>query len=425
MTTTTRNLTPFSVQTAQSVSPGDASDEELASQKSSENLSDTFARGGSAVAGVAVAATALDKIGPRADDDPCASVAVHVLAQDLAPDFVAILQRVLPGRVGTSGHGFKSPQEGYDTSSVWLRDFMPQTVTTATGDTRMVTSLSVNPVRSGFAGDTYIPVAPPVPNQRFFRTSVEQTRGEWRFVHDMKLIHENGNLVRLGAASKGLSVVTNKLLKDNAGPAPSRDLAAAGYRPRDEAEVRKEFCEAMLVPDSRLVILPTLPGEKTGHVDAFVLSIDGQAVVPEIPDEAIAILGMHHERHLGGAVKKALDEAAAELTKHGANVVRLPMMAPVDLTPADNEVGWNGVFFSPANSLVLQLKNKDAAASKHAFVPVHDVPKEYPADYRAMSQRYAEASRAFFQSRGYQTELVPANKLAHAYGLFRCLTRPE
>lgn len=93
------------------------------------------------------------------------------------------------------------------------------------------------------------------------------------------------------------------------------------------------------------------------------------------------------------------------------------------LTPSPT--GNQGVFHSPSNSLLADVRDPQDAAAPHrqAFVPTWE-PDGFPEAYRTLNTRYKAEWGAFFEREGWSPTRVDATRLGHAYGLFRCLTSP-
>jgi hypothetical protein len=226
------------------------------------------------------------------------------------------------------------------------------------------------------------------------------------------LIHEHGNLVSTG----DWVVVTDKLADDNAEPYQQHGhLASAGYRPRAREDVHRMLAEALRMDPGRVVSLPRMPGERTGHVDTYVLALGpNEVMIPEVRTHQLDGLGYGHERELGYQVRDFLNAQAVRLQALGLIVHRLPMLAPVNLVHEGG--GWKANFYTPANSLVIR-----AAGKRVVFVPTFRADG-YPDHYRATNAEYQGEWASFFRERGYEPVAVDATRLGQANGLLRCLT---
>jgi hypothetical protein len=217
--------------------------------------------------------------------------------------------------------------------------------------------------------------------------------------------------------------MTDKVFADNAEEHGEPHLRASGYRARSEDEVRRLLTESMRIDPDALIVLPRPPGEKTGHVDSFVLAVDGDRVmVPQIRDEAFGLITYDHEHDLGRRVQRFLDDQAATIAAHATAerpliVDRLPMLPPVFLTEAATEARWHGVFYTPANSLLVDLLEDE----RFAFVPTFD-PQGFPDAYRSANLAYVDEWRRYFEDHDFTPVTVDATALGRAYGLVRCVT---
>lgn len=353
--------------------------------------------------------------GPIPDYAPLSGVVVHAALRDLCQPLVNTLRDTLGDHLQSEGIGYNGGRGGYtDLNLVWMRDYKPTYVHQADGTTKVVTFASEVPQRSFFTDATYIPVQPPAPDMMFYRIPGQSMGGQWLKTEKVPLLHEDGNLVPAGDHV----FVTDKLFADNATPHP--ELRAAGYQPRSEAEVRDMFCKALDIEPSKLVVMPRMPGEKTGHQDLYLMALGpNEVMLPQIPDEALNILDMGHEVQMGRTVQHFLDDQAARLQGMGFQVDRLPMMAPTFLTQDDRSpTGWFGHFDSPANALLLNYGDKHQ-------VELPTVKLDgFPDGYKAMSARYQQQWADFFKTRGYQPALIDGTDLSQGYGLFRCVTDP-
>ncbi len=330
------------------------------------------------------------------DYAPVAALVVHRLASDLAPAFVsAAMDQLGFGRVEQASVGYQGPREGFsrDPNLVWMQDYRPIFVQLPDGSRKAVKFQSPNPTRSQYDGSTSVPVQGP-PGQKFFRFP-GQERGQWLTTESVPLLHEPGNQVSAGRHI----IVTDKLLRDNASRSPS--------------EVVEVFARALERAPEDIVVLPTMPGERTGHADLFVMAVGpSRVMVPRIESQALAQLDYGHEKWLGGQVQDFLDRQAAALEARGLEVDRLPMLAPVYLTDGPN--GWQGAFYSPTNGQIL---------GGSVLLPTFSA-EGFPESYRQLNTSYQERWKSYFQELGFQPQLIDGTRVGRSYGLFRCLSFP-
>ncbi len=349
--------------------------------------------------------------GPVADYAPLQGVRSHALLRDLAPEFSAALVGLGSGHQ-TDTTGFDGSGYSRGTSLVWSRDYRPIHVRNPTGDLEVVAYLSRHEQRSGFTGSSYVPVAPPAPDSLFYR-ALEGTGGRWLPTRTLPIVLEHGNLVFTGRRA----ITTDRTLRQNAMAHPERHLRREGYAPRSDEETVAILAEGLYIAPEDVVVLPPMPGEKTEHIDLYVMALDaGRVLLPELRDDLLSMLTFGHEIELAGRVQRFLDEQAATLEREGLQVVRLPMVAPVYLVEADTPGGWFGSFYSPTNALIVDVRGE-----RIAYLPTFD-PEGFPEAYRALNESYQEEWARFFEGEGYMPMLVDSTDLGRAYGLFRCVT---
>jgi hypothetical protein len=334
-------------------------------------------------------------MGPVGDYAPMAAIVTHERLSSLAPALPLKLSELLGEHHVVVHHDWRtsspgeSAADGLDLSAVWMRDYQPIFVRDRDGRVRGLRYLSLNPHRSTFAW-------PDVG-----RTPSTQ----------LPIIHENGNLVVAGEHV----FVTEELLEDNAGAHGDRHLKKAGYRPRSREQLLALLAEAMLVAPERIVVLPRMPHEASGHVDLFLLALDdGAVMVPEIEERALAST-RGRERAVAADVKAFLDEQAAALAARGLEVVRLPMIAPA-FVPVPGEEAPRLVLFTPSNMLLVRLRERRVALLP-GFIGVAE-----EAALAGMIARYTRRWEQVLAERGWQTFVVDAAQLVGQLGLFRCVS---
>ncbi|HRE91694.1 MAG TPA: hypothetical protein PK095_21430 [Myxococcota bacterium] len=358
--------------------------------------------------------------GPRPDFDPALGVRSHILLRELAPDFVDSLREVLGRDSFELMVGNQGPSLGYSgrENLVWARDYLPLHLGRGANE-RVLAYLSVDPVRSAWTGASWVPAQAPSPDHQFYK-SASGSGGRWLETTTMPLLFEGGNLVSTGA----FVITTDRLITLNTTRSEGTDarhLRDAGWQLRDEAEVLELFTSYTRIPSERLIVIPSMPGEKTDHADLVVMALGPtEVMVPELRTDILDIITYGHEIELGQVVKDYLDEVADQLTERGLTVHRLPMLPPVFLEADTREpTGWNAVFYSPANALALDRGDDD----RHLWLPAF-TPTGFPDDYRAVADAYLAEQVAFFTSRDFEVHVVDATRLGRAYGLFRCVTSP-
>ncbi|MCA9560600.1 MAG: hypothetical protein H6704_15170 [Myxococcales bacterium] len=349
----------------------------------------------------------LDRPGPVPDYAPLAHVYTHARVDSLSAALPELLTALVGDVHAVEDYDPPPPpdeeDEESDRSLVWLRDYQPIYVRTHDGRLKVLRYLSENPNRAA-----YLPV-------ETTRALVEQHVGVRPIVETLPLLHENGNLVATGR----YIFVTERLLEDNAEPLDAPHLLDAGYRPRDPDEVLAVLAQAMERPVEDIVVLPRLPGELTGHVDLFLLPLDEQTViVPILRPEALGMATAGSEADLAHSVQQVFDSIAKRMTDLGLTVVRLPMVAPLYL-PAeyeDDADGWDYVFYSPANSLLVRT-----AERARVLVPEVDLT-DHSIALAALQRSYELEWGAAFAAHGWTPVPVDATRLGRYLGLLRCVS---
>jgi len=369
---------------------------------------------GSTPSAAALAALA---VGPIPDFAPLSGIVTHVLAGEVSRGMVERLRERLGSRLEARGIGYQGPRGGYGSSGgnmVWIRDYSPAYVRQADGTAKVLNFISTVKERNNYTGATYIPVRGPSPEHLMYRDpGVTVGGGQWLLTRTVPLDHELGNQISTGRHV----FVSDRLIEDNSQPG-TREMQRAGFRARTAEETTRELVAAYGIADDQLVVLPRMPGEATGHVDLYLMSLGPERMmVPEVRQEALDVLGSDQEKQLGGQVRTFLDERAEQIRALGYQVDRLPMMAPVNVTTLPSG-DLHGDFYSPANSILENLPQ-----GKAVLVPTFDAQGSSEA-YQQMNQRNVEEWRAYFQSAGWEPEMVDATQLGEGHGLFRCISHP-
>lgn len=365
--------------------------------------------------------------GPVPDFDAMSGIVVHENARRISQPLFTALNEAIGEREVVSGFGSAGRSSYTDPNLVWMRDYHPLYVRKADGLLKVVTYLSVNPQRMTFTGASYVPVPPPDASKKLYKIPGDPGPGRWLETAEMPILLEAGNVLSTGRHV----FLTEKVIEDNAKAwSGATHLARHGYKARSREEVVAELAKALEVPPENVVILPSIPGEKTKHVDLELLALGpNEVMVPEIRDEAIAAIGYGHEIALAGEAKAKLDAVAATVAEKGYTVTRLPMMPAVFLAPnippgvplaalGGRDPGWAGTYYSPANSLLVNVAGK-----KTAIFPTWN-PRGFPDGYRALDERYRGEWADAFRARGWEPKGVDATDLGRASGLFRCISFP-
>ncbi|MHB2021074.1 MAG: hypothetical protein ACYCW6_29410, partial [Candidatus Xenobia bacterium] len=283
--------------------------------------------------------------GPVPDYARLNGVVVHQLLSDLCPPLLNRLRDLLGPQLFEAGTGYGGPRSGFpDPNVVWVRDYHPAFVHARDGRMHVVKFESENPVRNRWDDSMYVPVQPPAPGMQFYPICGKQ----WLQTDRVPLRLENGNLVATGE----YALLTDRVMQQNGG--------------KSHDEVLNTLANGLQMDRDKLIVLPRLPGEATGHVDLYVMALGPREVMlPQIPDACFNVVTYPHEQATGHAVQRFLDEQAKALEARGLKVDRLPMMPPTFLHPSpDDPTGWLSHFDSPANSLLLDFGGK-----RHVLLP--------------------------------------------------------
>lgn len=382
---------------------------------------------------VGAAAAASVVPGPVPDFASMAGIVVHSVARDVAGPISSALVEALGDRLVISSLDYRSRGSYTDPNYVWARDYHPIYVRQADGSLKVVSYLSLHPVKSAHSTATYEyvptpsrygarpdPSTQPPAKDPLFRVPGDPGPVR-RLKHEtMPLLLEGGNVLSTGRHV----IVSEKVIADNAVERRDPHLVSKGYKARSREETIATLAASLSVKPEDVIVLPSLPGERTKHVDLFLLPLgENEIAVPEIRDEAIDAIGYGHEKDLGRDAQRHLNEAAAALAAKGYTVTRLPMMPAVNLAkPRPSYAGervpdeWLGSYYSPANTVLADVDGK-----KRAFVPTF-AANGFPDGYRELSSRYADEWTAALAARGWDASKVDATELGKANGLFRCIT---
>ncbi len=331
------------------------------------------------------------KVGPMPDFAPLGEVVAHRYIESRAPKLVPALRQQL-GRRFRLETWTPCPDGSCDDLKLsWMRDYTPTFVRRRDGDLAVRTWYSTRPVSDGYGPEV------------------------WRRPELVALPHEhvplvlvNGNLVTTGADV----FVSELLFEDNGVPRP--DLFPSAYRPRPPEVVVHMLAAALELPEERIHVLPSMPGEATQHIDLVVLPLGPKLLlVPEIELKGLAFLGdsVAHE------ARRYLDDRAAQLRALGFKVVRAPMLPPFNIGELRDGSPRN-IVFSPANSLLLNVGGK-----RSVLVPTLEMPGA-PAELVRLERSYERRWASLFRRHGWTPRFVDATGLAVRVGLLRCASWP-
>jgi hypothetical protein len=346
------------------------------------------------------------RVGPVADFGPHRVVMTHKRLDTMGTGLATELSRALGPRHVVSVDEPVRDEHDEAGTLLWMRDFTPIFVRTRDGGLRAVTYLHENGARMGFHAVESDWIWLPDDRRR--------SRGEWYRHDELPLLHENGNLVSTGR----YVFVAETLFDDNAEEYVDPSLVQHGFRRRDPSALYRILEHVLELPPERVVRLPALPGEGTGHVDAYVLALGPRSVaIPEIRDEAIAAGDDGLMRLWVTDVAEFLDEQADAVRERGLLVTRLPMVAPRLEESIHEGHDADILYFTPANSFLTT-----GPAHAYAFVPSFVHSELLSDEEREIELRYEAEWADVFDEHGYEARFADAGSLAEYLGVFRCVT---
>jgi len=336
------------------------------------------------------------RVGPIPDYAPVRAVYFHRQLAGLAPESALGLEVLLSGLYEVDDYD-PGEQEGdaiiEDTMLLWMRDYHPIYVRKPAGELQAIHYLAHNPNRAHYL----LRGAPRVDE-----------------VAHLPIIHENGNLIVAGQ----WVFVSERLLEDNQDGESEDHLIEGGYLPRGRSELIALLSDQLHVPRERVVMLPNMPHEATGHVDLYLMAInDYQVIVPKI------VMPLEHfseqplELQIAEDVRDFLDERAQQLARLGLDVIRLPQLPPLWLPALDEPEGnFDVVFYTPTNGLLI-----NRGPEQLVLLPHFDAESIRPA-LREMSLAYERYWREAFTAFGWPAYMVESTHLGRYLGLLHCVT---
>lgn len=326
-----------------------------------------------------------------------------------------------------------------------MRDYFPFVIKSGSADAggkaRFIPYLSINPARNKYSSSLGTHSTPGLlnPNLVAIDKEVIGTQLETVSMLPMPLIIEGGNLISTGDHL----ILTDHIFMQNS-PDYSNYLSKSGttytresleriYREngfysenslgekfeyRSPDRVKEVLSRYLEVDRSKMIFLPSLPGEGTHHIDLYILALGKKhLMIPEITEEGIQTLAFEAEKALARKAKDFLNTQASLLgSKYQYQVDRLPMTPPIWQSQDGGET--QAVFFSPANSLLANL----GWQRKRVILPHFEVPQDWGEPFRLYSAKVEQQWQIYFEANGWQSTFVTANKAAKSFGLIRCLT---
>ncbi len=334
--------------------------------------------------------------GPVPDYARLSAVMTHAQLDVMAPDLQNLLSDLLGDRFFIEEYdpGYELLGEHVeDAVLLWMRDYQLLYVVNAEGELEGWRYLSSEPNRVHYRSQV-LPLDD-VP------------------IHVLPLIHENGNLL---VAGRNI-LISNNIIEENASEIDNEELRTEGFRPRTANEVIELLARVLQRSPNEIWILPCMPGERTGHVDLYLLPIsDDMIVIPQIEPEGIALLETKSEIRLARADAAFLDRQAAFFEQRHYKVIRLPMLPGLIAPEPEQENACDALYYSPANSLLLHTSER-----KDIVMPTFD-PCGFGFELEALVKKYEQRWRDVMGELGWTVYLVDATDLGRYLGLFRCVT---
>ena len=368
------------------------------------------------------------RVGPIPDYAPVARVYTHQQLAALAPTSALTIAEKLEGLFEVEDY---NPSEAghtevfsEDTMLLWLRDYHPIYVRSKSGDLTAVHYLAYNPNRARYAIKQDLSERSPAQvtetttdqeKKLAQRLAIKPSRRSVDARRALPLIHENGNLIIAGP----WVFISERVLEDNKQLESEDHLIEGGYMPRGRNGVLSELAKALDISRERIVILPKLPHEATGHVDLYLMALnDHQVIIPKILYKVTTLSAEAQiEQQITRDVSVFLDERAAQLATLGLEVIRLPMLPPLYLPALDEPEGeFDVVFYSPTNGLLV-----NAGESQTVLLPHFNADRIRP-DMSNLSEKYERYWLKAFTALGWQPSFIETTTLGRYLGLIHCVT---
>lgn len=163
----------------------------------------------------------------------------------------------------------------------------------------------------------------------------------------------------------------------------------------------------------KTTIFPRMPYEGTGHIDMWAKFLnDNTVIVSELRNEVLALYSGSQKTKTAN-IQKYLNDRAADITKLGYKVVRIPLPGPVWSSSGD-------VFRSYTNSL---LVNGNALVPRYV-TPAYDDLATSRGTYLDESYRakYEAEVSSVYKDLGFPLTWIPSDDLIAVGGAVHCTT---
>lgn len=377
------------------------------------------------------------RAGPIPDYAPMRRILVHQQLADLAPELMLTLATEWPDSIQIEeydpGEQLEGEEFSRDTMLLWMRDYHPIYVRRQNGELNALHYLSLNPNRTLYIPSPFIqqnhsislnsnsnteevlliqPTSETVTVSKQVSSSVPSVEVDLDVF--VPLLHENGNLITAGP----WVFVSERLIEDNQVIETAQHLTGRDYAPRTREAILSLLSMVLDVRQDRIVILPTLPHEATGHVDLYLMAInDHQVIIPKIVLPLDLLQRNALEKEIAEDVKVFLDERAEQLARLGLEVIRIPQLPPLYLQALDEPEGiFDVVFHSPTNGL-LMVQNQNY----RVLLPHFEIASFRP-ELNEINSAYEHYWAQLFQHLGWSVQFAETTTLARYLGLIHCVT---
>jgi hypothetical protein len=324
---------------------------------------------------------------------------------------------------GYGGRGYENP------NIVFVRDYFPlQAKVIRDGQLKSLFIKYPSLLNSGHAyqiGARSNPSHPPAPNMERLNYESGKERIEfWAETKTLPLIMEGGNILKTSRnifIGRKIIVDNGKsegdLVQDLSNGLPGFQKMAndilnnskkLGWKTRNEQEVKEEVAKAFEIDPTQVIVLESMPLEKTNHIDLFLGVLDNATLaVPTIPEAAMKMT--QNGQPEAANLNKWLDLQASQLEALGYKVVRVPMLAPTQITSTSN--GPTAKIPSPVNWII--------RGDKILAPSFPNLEKTYPESVITEIKNQLETQ---LKKEGYDVEYIDSDKLLNANGLLHCIS---
>ena len=337
------------------------------------------------------------RIGPIPDYAPIYQIRYHHQLHSLEPQIPKKLQELFPHLTieeTYDPHIQEEDADFEDSMLTWMRDYQPSFVRSKTGKLSSLSYLSHNVNRTQY---------------KLHSLKIDQRKV-------ISLLHENGNLIVVGP----WIFISKRILDENAQAYSDEHLIRNHFLPRGPKEIISRLAKEFQVSKNRIIVLPSLPHEATGHVDIYLMGLnDHQVVIPKIQDEQKIKALNSREFKIIDEVQAFLDQRAIQISQLGLDVIRLPMIPPLRLPALDEPEGnFDVIFLTPSNGLLINQRQ-----SKHVLLPQFSLESlRLNSQWTDVNHTYKILWQQVFESLGWTVNFIDSTHLSRYLGLIHCVT---